>query len=124
MERTSSVRTAMKTMMNTVTKEARMSSTKKRTLLKSKHSSRTSNAPRFKLQATQFKSSCKDRGPSSPTNTTTKRMVRPIKTERAQKKRTTTMGKKEAISVLALSRTETNETKPPQNDASVHISLG
>jgi len=51
-------------------------------------------------------------------------MVRLIKTERAQKKRTTTMGKKEAISVLALSRTETNETKPPQNDASVHISLG
>ena len=101
-----------------------MSSTKKRTLLKSKHSSRTSNAPRSKLQATQFKSSCKDRGPSSPTNTTTKRMVRLIKTERAQKKRTTTMGKKEAISVLAQSRTETNETKPPQNDASVHISLG
>ena len=124
MVRTSSARTLK--MMITVMKEARMSSTKKQTLRKSKHSSLPSSAPRLKLQATQLKSSWKDRGPSSLTITTTKRKVRLIKTERAQRKKMTmrAMKKKVAISVPVQMETETNETKPPYEYASVLTSPG
>ena len=78
------------------------------------------------LQATQLKSSCKDRGPSSPTNTTTKKKVRLNKTEteRVQQMTVRAMRKKEAISVPAQRKTETNESKPPYDYASVHTSPG
>ena len=57
-------------------------------------------------------------------NTTTKRKVRLIKTETERVQRKRTMGKKEAISVPARTKTETNETKPPLEHACVHISPG